>query len=237
MSAELGHERAGALELVRGVHVHERDRRVAKPGYLGLADLDHAHAVEEPHDLEPPGAQTFLDGRQARLAVGGVQGLELLADSRNDDIALTGARDDQPDDLRVQERHVARDRERNLAGGPETRIDAAERAVGRGYVGNHREPEKRIELRRVGDDQQVVDDGREGRDDTLDDRPATERDQVLRLPAQSLGLAPPSPPRQAPTPAPCRMIAGGSTVMSRTVEGAPPAVGPPSSTRSSPSPK
>src|SRR5262249_62416644 len=101
MSAELGHERAGALELVRGVTVHERDRGVAKPGDLSLADFDHAHMVEESHDLEPPRAQTFLDGRQARLAISGVHGLELLADSRNDDIALAGARHDQPDDLRV----------------------------------------------------------------------------------------------------------------------------------------
>src|SRR5262245_61887587 len=123
MSAELGDERAGALELVRSVHVHERDRRVAPPGYLSLADLRHAHAVEESDDLEPPGAQTFLDGRQASLAVGGMHGLELIADARNDDITLTGSLDDEPDDARVQKRHVARHRERDLAGGPETRID------------------------------------------------------------------------------------------------------------------
>src|SRR5262245_20884328 len=119
MSAELGHERPGALELVGGIHVHEGDLWVSEPGHLGRADLDDAHVVEESDDLEPPGAQPRLDGRKARLAIRGMHGLELLADPWDDDVALTGSSDDQPDDLRVQERHVARDRERDLAGGSE----------------------------------------------------------------------------------------------------------------------
>src|SRR5258705_10769099 len=98
MSRKLGRERAGALELVRRVHVHEGDRRVAEPGDLGLVDLDDAHTIEESHDLEVPGAQTLLDVRQARLAVRCVHGPVLLAYPRNDDFALTGARGDQPDD-------------------------------------------------------------------------------------------------------------------------------------------
>src|SRR3989442_10721831 len=111
MAGEGGEEGGGVLELVRGIHVHEGDRRVTEPSHIGFGDLDDTHTVEESHDPELPGQQPFLDVRKARLPVRGMHGLELAADTRNDDVALAGARDDQPDDFGVKEPHVASDRE------------------------------------------------------------------------------------------------------------------------------
>mgnify|MGYP003693923443 CR=1 FL=1 len=75
-------ERAGALELVRRVHVHEGDRRIAEPGHLGLADLD-ARARDRrriPRSSGRPARSALLDVAAGTPGVRGVHGLELLAD-------------------------------------------------------------------------------------------------------------------------------------------------------------
>ena len=102
--AMLRREHTRPLEIVRCVHVHEDDPRVAKSRDLILGDLDHAHALEEVDDLEPSGDESFGDVRQAGLVVDGVHGLEPAADSRDHDVPLTRSRDDELDHGGMQER-------------------------------------------------------------------------------------------------------------------------------------
>jgi len=51
------------------------------------------------------------------------------------------------------------------------------------------QPEKGVELRGVGHDQDVVDRGRERRDDALDDAPATQLDERFRAAPHPRALA------------------------------------------------
>ena len=164
--------------------------RVAKTSDVRLGDLDDPYALEEPDDLQVPGDQPFLDVRQARLAVGGVHGLELAADAWNHDVALAGTVGDQLDDLGMEEWHVAGDRQRGPApGGLETGVDATERAVIRINICDHREPEKRVEIGSIGHDQHVVDRRSERGDDALDDRLSAQLDQRLGAPTHPYASA------------------------------------------------
>jgi hypothetical protein len=90
----------------------------------------------------------------------------------------------------MEKRHVAGDRERGVAGrGLEARIDAAERAVIGIDVGHHRQPEERVELRRVGHEHDVVDHRRERGEHALDDPTAAELHQRLRPAAHARASA------------------------------------------------
>src|SRR5438552_945882 len=223
----------GAGEFLRRVDVHEGDRGRAVGRDGGLGDLEHADALEEAGDLEASREEPFLDVGQAGLAVGRVQRLELVADPGNDDVGLGGPSDDEPRDLRVQEGHVAGDREGRLARRRlEARVDAAEGAVVGVDVGRHRQAEEGVEGGRVGDDQQIVDDGSDGVENPLDDAHAADLDQALGAPAHPRAPAAGLDDARYNVTAPARRIVGGTTVASTTVDGSPPAVLPASSTSS-----
>src|SRR2546427_6496696 len=179
-----------ALQLLGRVDVHEDERRVAVARDLALRDLDHADVVEELDDLEPPGDEPGLDRPEATLRVEGVQGLELPTDARDHDVAGADALHHQADDVSVEERHVAGDGEGGPAGRrPEPRVDAPERAVVGVDVGDHRQLEERVELGRVGHDQEVVHRWRDGVHDALDDPPTAELEQRLGPAAHARALA------------------------------------------------
>src|SRR5262249_24282232 len=101
----------------------EHDFWVAPSGDLAGGDLDDAHALEEPHDLEPAGPQALLHRRQTPLAIDRVHRLELITDAGDDDVALGSAAHDKPRNRGVDERHVAGDREDGIAG---RRLDPGE---------------------------------------------------------------------------------------------------------------
>src|SRR5205823_6585217 len=101
--------------------------------------------------------------------------------------------------------------------------------------------QERVALRRVGHDEQVRQHGAQRVDDALDDALAAELQQRLGLAAHAdaapAGLDDARDSHRETVTAPCRITRGGPTVTSTTVEGAPPGVGPPSSTRSRAPPK
>ena len=149
--------------------------------------------------------------------------------------ALARPRHHQPRDLGMQERHVTGDGERGIAGGGgEAREDAAERAVVGIDVGDHRQPQERVELGGVRHDQHIVHHRGDGVQHALDDAPAAELEQRLGLAAHAralaAGLDDAGHPHAGDTRARRRgSRGGGSTVTSSTVDGSPPAVAPPSS--------
>ena len=99
-------------------------------------------------------------------------------------------------------------------------------------VGGHRQAEEGVEGGRVGDDEQVVDDGPDGLENPLDDARAADLDQALGATAHPRAPAAGLDDARYNVTAPARRIVGGTTVASTTVDGGPPAVLPASSTSS-----
>jgi hypothetical protein len=132
-------------------------RGVGEPRHLLLGDGEHPHLVEEAGDLELAGPEPPLHGSETGARVAGVECLVVRPGTRHHHVGLMGARGDEAGHRRGEKRHVTGHGEGGLSRrGLQTGIDAAERAAVGKDIAHHGEAHPRVELRGVGDEEEIV---------------------------------------------------------------------------------
>src|SRR5207249_4673403 len=95
-------------------------------------------------------AEVRLDLAQRTDGIHGVQRLDVAVPARDDGLRARHPAEEEPDDLRVETRHVARgDEDVRVPAGEQRRVDARERTASRKLVGDRLDVEAREVLRTV----------------------------------------------------------------------------------------